>query len=362
MSTKVEPLTSGHGSGASDEVRTSTASPGSTASQADEIRPLDETEELERDDIVKLLHDALRLREIYIDPRRGLGGELLDEASVRQLRDQDAPRLLRIDRELLKLAKRAAGLREIMRPDPDPGRPLAPGFYAAHSNEAGLRSRDELWQTAVVWAERSLDPQHPKCVNALEHLTALLAELIERGVVTKKLPMKWDDLRARIERELCPGGEKRDRGRNYVVHRLSALTGVAVNTIREAIERAETPRYGTVGDGIQVLVLPLGTTLEWSEQFALTLLREDEDEDETKAKAEADRQQQVRLEIAKRRFVAKSATGQGGPDAADPTVEESREYAQLHSDVRSRLPPDASEDDVLSEVDLERAKRAGRID
>jgi hypothetical protein len=38
--------------------------------------PLDATEELQRDDFVRLMHDVIELRKILVEPNRGHGGLL----------------------------------------------------------------------------------------------------------------------------------------------------------------------------------------------------------------------------------------------------------------------------------------------
>lgn len=341
---------------------------------------LDPDERKQRDDFIQLMREALALRDVYIDPRRGLGGEQLEGWEIDQLREQYSLARIELDRELLRLSVRAAALRDLVRP-PLQSQPLPPGYLTEHSAWAKEPSTDELWQTAVAWGKRWLDqtpdtspvetpaddtaveemafddrpvtwwpragePMAERRDRAIDSLTRGLLELMERGRITNSLPTEWSKLRHEIAHVLEPTAKSRTRDTNYIVERLAALSGVAKNTILAAVKRAETPRS----------FAKHGTTLVQRESMLRGMYGEQR----------ARQLERAELKAAKDRAAERSATEiqkaaalDERRAAAELTQRQTDEITAIVAGVRARL-PEATDEEILAEVDAERAERAGR--
>jgi hypothetical protein len=241
----------------------------------DELPSLTADERIAVDDFLLLLERMIERHKVYVDPGRGVGGDSLTAWEVEQLRKQFAPDRLILERALLALGKRAAVLRQLMRPDPntDHNKPLPPGMYKQLLQERLVRGADELWQSAVSWITRALEATHE---DARDQMVIAIQSLVERRLVTsEQLARAHRDghLRLYIDEHFDHATSKRARRRKtFAVRWLASLTKVAENTILDAVKRAKKPRYAMI-EGQRVVVSPLGTTLEQREQNDATLAR-----------------------------------------------------------------------------------------
>jgi hypothetical protein len=214
--------------------------------------PLTNRQQLMLQDFVLLMETALNARACFIDPRQTRGGECRTDAEIEMLRKQFAPQLEKLERALLKLADRAAPLRDLMRPDSEPRRALEPGVFQILSKEPAAFSNDEVWQTAVAWIERALEQSHPK---AHDKMVAAVQQLAVRKLVTSselERAHEKSKLRAYVRKAFAAATSQRaPRGRKFAITWLGKLTGVSATTIRAAVKLAEAPRS----------FFPLGTTL-----------------------------------------------------------------------------------------------------
>jgi hypothetical protein len=211
--------------------------------------PIDPDERLVLDDYIQVMRDALRERDVLIDPTTGLGGNLITPEEIQLTGEERAAKLLQLERALMPLAAAARPplskgvlLFRLLRRDVHPTGPLPPGFYARHSSEAWMESVEDLWERAATWTIRVLSGTHDRAL-AIAEVTITLHGLADYGVLAKALPRQLD-----VERVVRPRNQKqRTRGRKFIIEALRALTGVAVSTITRAI-RASDERAKRQGD------------------------------------------------------------------------------------------------------------------